>query len=373
MKTLIKKKFQQSFVLPAVAGLALSSMLCIAEAAPVTTANATESTAVVGNPTETSEAPRGSQPTPSPVEAAAAAEEEAAEPPVDALYFGGDLYLGRTNLDGVRHLRDGFWAAGTSLAYPSVLQLRLTTRRGAEAKLALGVGHMYTDDASTLDQPHEAWYRTPVSGVNLTAGKYYVPFALQEWQYETKWGVMGETQCKEYTLAASLNYNQNLNTTNAYARLGRNFGEKVNAGLSLGAGRGLSYDTDFNRALGLDATASWNGWNLYSEYVRMRQSGGGSFRFGWLKLEYDKLGKFKPFLAHWRWNDTTDTFGSERSNGIGASYELTPSLAIQGGLADTREQNKKWIELHWTPEWRLWKKSPRADKGIPQVLAPQPR
>lgn len=331
------------------------------------------STAVTGNPPETPESTRGSQPTPTPIEAAEQAEEEAEEPAINAVYFGGDLYYGRTNLEGYRRVRDGFWATGTGLAYPSVLQLRLATRNRAEAKVAIGVGRFYTDDASTVDQPHEAWYRTPLRRVNLTVGKYYVPFAIQEWQYETKWGAMLEAERGANAFAVSLNHNQNLNTTNAYARFGRNFGENFNLGISAGAGRGLSYDTDFDRALGIDTTASWNGWNLYGEYVQLRRDSDEKFRFGWLKLEYDKLGRLKPFVAHWRWSDTTEIFGDLRSNAAGASYAITPELALEGGFANTSDDNIRWIQLHWTPEWRLWGDSPRESRRIPAAIAPQPR
>lgn len=335
---------------------------------------ATEPKVVTGNPPQTPEATRASQPTASPVEAAAQAETEEEAPPTNALYFGGDLYLGRTNRDGVRHLRDGFWAAGSGLGYPSNLYLRLTTRNGAEAKLAFGVGHLYTDEEATFDQPHEAWYRTPLGKNNLTIGKYYVPFAFQEWQYETKWGVMLEREQGANTLAASVNYNENLHEPNAYARLGHNFNDKVNVGISAAGGDGLSYDSLFNKALGLDATVSTRGFNLYSELLAMRRASDQRFNFGWIKLEYDKLGRLKPFIAHWRWRDNTDTFGTFRSNGLGASFEITPTLFLEGGIADTSDQDNlvKWIELHWTPDWRLWNDEPRAPQGVPAALAPKP-
>lgn len=337
--------------------------------------------AVTGNPPETPEVVRGSQQNPTPVEVSAQAEAKD-ETPVTSLSVGGDLYYGRSDLEGFKSLRDGFWAAGAGPSFPSVVQLRLNTRADSEAKLAFGIGRLYTDSESTLDQPHEAWYRIPTRGLNLTIGKYYVPFALQEWQYETKWGVMLEGESGATNWAASTNYNHNTDRPNIYGRVGRNFGKKLNVGLSLGAGKGLSYDSIHDKALGLDATASRNGWNLYGEYMALRRRSDERFDFGWLKLEYDKLGKFKPFVAHWRWRDTTDTFGNFRSSGIGASYSILPQLAIEGGLARTSEQNVKWIQLHWTPDWKLWTKENRNSNSdntaqnalrVPQQLLPQKR
>ena len=334
---------------------------------------------VAGNPPETPEAVRGSQQNPTPVEASAEAEAKA-ETPVTSLSVGGDLYYGRSDLDGFRSFRDGFWAAGAGPSFPSVLQLHLNTRDNSEAKLAFGIGRLYRDSNSTLDQPHEAWYRVPVSGLNLTVGKYYVPFALQEWQYETKLGVMLEGESGATNWAASTNYNTNTDRPNIYGRVGRNFGEKLNVGLSLGAGKGLSYDSIHDKALGLDATASRRGWNVYGEYIAMRRHSDERFNFGWLKLEYENLGKFKPFVAHWRWRDTTATFGNFRSSGVGASYRILPQLAIEGGFAHTSDQNVKWIQLHWTPDWKVWTKENRAANannkasdvlGVPQQLLPQ--
>ena len=318
---------------------------------------------VTGNPPETPEAVRGSQQNPTPVEASTQVEAKE-ETPVTSLSLSGDLYYGRSDLEGFKNLRDGFWAAGTGPSFPSVIQMRLNRRDRSEAKIAFGIGRLYTDNDSTLDQPHEAWYRVPVSGLNLSIGKYYVPFALQEWQYETKWGVMLEGEHGATNWAASTNYNFNTKRPNVYGRVGHNFGEKFNVGFSLGAGKGLSYDSIYDKALGLDATASGKGWNIYGEYMAMRRRSDERFNFGWLKLEYEKLGKFKPFVAHWRWRDTTDAFGNFNSSGVGASYSILPQLAIEGGFARTSDQNVKWIQLHWTPDWKIWtKESPAPNSG----------
>ncbi len=320
---------------------------------------------VTGNPPETPEATRVSQP-PSPSAEAAETEQANEEPAATTLSVGGDLYYGRSNLDGYKTLRDGFWAAGTGLAYPSVLQMRLATRNGAEAKLAFGVGDIYTDNTSTLRQPHEAWYSTPTGNLKVTAGKYYVPFALQEWQYETKWGAMVEGTRGATDLAASLNYNNVTNSPNAYLRIGRNFGENANVGLSLGAGKGLSYNTVHNRAIGLDASANWKGWKVLAEYVALQRRSSERFNFGWVKLEYDRFGKVKPYVAHWRWRDKSDNFGRLRSTAVGASYSLRPDLAIEGGYSFTSDGNVKWIQLHWTPEWTVWSKTGEGTQNVAQ-------
>lgn len=111
----------------------------------------------------------------------------------------------------------------------------------------------------------------------------------------------------------------------------------------------------------------------------MQRRSSERFNFGWVKLEYDKLGKFKPFIARYQWRDTTDNFGSFHSNSIGASYALLPQLAIEGGLAQTPDKNVQYIQFHWTPEYKIWTKGERGARsgagaspasGLPPQLLP---
>jgi hypothetical protein len=127
----------------------------------------------------------------------------------------------------------------------------------------------------------KAWYQKPVGKFNITAGKFYVPFELQEWQYETKWGVMLQNSQGPYDFSGSLNYNFNVDEPNAYFRVARRFGTTATVGLSLGAGRGLSFDSTHNKALGLDATLNYRGFQLISSYMGLRSgSSSDDFNFG---------------------------------------------------------------------------------------------
>jgi len=87
----------------------------------------------------------------------------------------------------------------------------------------------------------------PVGKNDLTIGKFWMPFALYEWEGETKWGALLERETRHYNLAASVNYNDTLHSANAYFRAGRSWSEKLTLGVSLSTGKGLSYGSVHDR------------------------------------------------------------------------------------------------------------------------------
>ncbi len=273
--------------------------------------------------------------------------------PAEPFKYGVDAYLGTSNLSGNGRFTDGFWA-GSAAAYPSVAYVRWENGRGSAAKLSLGAGRLYTGPESTVDQPVEAWWQTPLgkSGVRATIGQYWVPFAAQEWQYETKPGVMLSASRGAWDLALSANYNRKTQNANTYARLGHKFGEAGGVGISYGLGKGLSYNTDYDTAWAVDGTYAWRGWRISAEYDQMR---GGStpapFYFAYGKLAYENLGAWKPFIGRYVWDDKgTDTFGEFRSIVYGLSFQATPTLSLEGAYAPASNKDVTWLQLHWTWE-----------------------
>lgn len=267
------------------------------------------------------------------------------------LRVGTDFYAGFSNLDGFRRIRDGFWAAGSSLAYPSAVYLRWTSPQGAQVKVAVGVGQLY-NGSTAFKQPHEAWWKQPLRGKagTLTLGKFYVPFALQEWEYETKWGAQWEREWGATGLAGALTYNRNTEKANGYARIGHQFGENLLVGVSLAAGRGISYDSVHDKAIGADFTARHGDWQALGEYVGARGSSAERFRFLWARLNYDGWKKLKPFVARYDYADTTGSLGTFRSYSVGSGYKVRENLTLEGGRAFTDTKNIWWLQLHWTPE-----------------------
>lgn len=270
------------------------------------------------------------------------------------LFAGGDLYYGASNLPGSRHLYDGIWAAGAGLGYPSNLYVRLNRQSGAQAKIAVSAGKMY-NGSTAFEQPVEAWWKQPLkkTGGSVTLGKFYVPFALQEWEYETKWGGLYEREFGSSTLAAALVYNRPLEKANGYARFGRQINKNINVGVSLAGGRGLTFDTVHDKAIGLDLTAEYGDWGLSAEYMGARGNSAERFRFGWVRLNYSGWEKFKPFVSRFDFEDTTGALGTFRSYSAGAAYALRSDLALESGYAVATGRNIWWAQIHWTPERKI--------------------
>lgn len=272
--------------------------------------------------------------------------EEKAVPPTESLTLGIDYYYGGSTLPGFRRFNDGFWA-GSTLGAPSEARAHWEDGKGAAGHLSLGLGD-YRTQAITRHQPLEAWYKAPVGKLGVTAGKFWVPFALYEWQGETKWGLMVEGEQGASALAASINYNDITHNGNLYSRFSRRFGKNATLGLSVGAGKGLSFGSLHNKALGLDATITWRGWQILSEHVVLQRRAADRLRFGYARLSYEKLGRVKPYLAYYRWRDRSGEFGDFRSTVLGVNLQLTPEFALEGATAATStEGNVSWLQMHW--------------------------
>ena len=131
--------------------------------------------------------------------------------------FGADIYAGATNLTGVRRRNTDGIRAGNALAYPSIIALNYRADESHSAHVSVGIGDLYTASGTTFKQPVEAYYQLPMAGGGtLTAGKFYVPFATQEWESEAKYGVMYQKTQGAMNYSASLNYNFARETPNAY-------------------------------------------------------------------------------------------------------------------------------------------------------------
>jgi len=210
---------------------------------------------------------------------------------------------------------------------------------------------MYTDSASTLDQPVEAYWQQPAGKTVLTFGKFYVPFAQQEWQYESKLGMMAQWTGGRSSLAMSVNRNANLDSTNGYVSGSYKVAGDAEVGLSFGLGNGFSFDSIHDRGVAIDTNIGYAGWRLYGEYNHFSTRGSyNDFDYISGKLYYEKLGVWKPFVAAYSWDDHSGGFGSFKSTLCGVDYQASPKLGIEAAIATTSGKAVSWLQLHWTWE-----------------------
>jgi len=269
-----------------------------------------------------------------------------------SITMGLETYVGGSSMLGARSYTDGMWA-GCGNYYPSIAYMEYGSSGGRVAKLSLGIGELYTADDTTLDQPVEAYFQTPVGKSVVTVGKYWVPFAQQEWLYESKPGIMVGWDVKRLSLTASANYSEGLRRPVMYLRSGYKLSEDVQLGLSLALGRGFCSDSIHDRGMGLDATIGYKGWRFYGEcnHFAAREPG-NDFDYVSGKLCYEKLGRWAPFVGAYSWTDKSDTFGRFRSTVYGLAYHATPELDIESAVAPTSDGSVSWLQVRWS-----WQKS----------------
>jgi hypothetical protein len=262
-------------------------------------------------------------------------------------HIGADYFMGASNLPGHRRMPDGIWA-GVGPTYPSVTYARWDNGRGTAAKLSLGTGGMYTGSSSALHQPVEAWWQTPAGSLSVTVGKFWVPFALQEWQYETKPGVMLQW-AGPIGVTAAVNQNTMTRAANGYLRLSRALGNDCEVGISGAIGRGLSYDSLHDRAWGVDGTFVWRGWQFTTEFLEL-QHAIGRFGFGFGRLSYEDLGMWRPWVGLYQWNDAVGEFGRMRSTAYALGFQATKFMLIEAGYAATSAKGVTWLQAHFAWE-----------------------
>ena len=154
------------------------------------------------------------------------------------LKMGLDSYLSISSADGRKVFTDGMWA-GAGPHSPSVGYLSWSGTRGESAKVSLGIGRLYGRVGTTFHDPVEAWVRGKSGKAEATAGKFWVPFGRQEWEYESKPGVLLSLASGPVELQSAVTHNTTLGTLNSYSRLELARGENYSVALSFGAGRGL--------------------------------------------------------------------------------------------------------------------------------------
>jgi len=267
---------------------------------------------------------------------------------LETFHFGLDYYRGITNdTGGNTQLTDGHWA-GFGGSVPSNVSLHWSHGEEQTLHISFGIGDMWTGSGVIVKQPMEAYYRlTTGANSHVTVGKYFVPFAIQEWEYESKYGVMYETTRGPMSLVASANYNTDVQKPNFYARAGRQCGAATNIGISAGSGVGLFTATDHDMAFGADITHDVAGFHLTSEYVAALRTD-EAFQFAFFKAAYTRLGAFGPYAAVYYWHDPCCALGHFSSAVIGASYKLSPNFSVEAAYARANGRHVYWLQSRTT-------------------------
>lgn len=293
-------------------------------------------------PTTPSVTPPVEKPVPAPTD----------EPPPTGLVVGADLYYGVSNLPGVPRFRDGFWT-GLGSFYPSNLYAAYSAANGTTAKVSVSVGELYNGSVPGFDQPIEAYVSKPLRGTTITAGKFFVPFELAEWEYESEFGLQAARDWgNKGNLTGAVTYNRIVENPNFYARYARSFGPAT-LGVSLGAGRGFIGDTDHDRGGALDLTVEHRRLRFESTALLAQKSDSSSrFLFAFARLNYQLDPRTKFYISRHSWHDRLDQQGNGQFSTLGAVYQIDKHLAVEAATSRAGQINQtvNWIQLHYTIE-----------------------
>jgi hypothetical protein len=144
---------------------------------------------------------------------------------------------------------------------------------------------------------------------------------------------------------ASLFFNTDTNTPNAYFRAGRQFGKSTDAGLSMGFGRGLMYGSPHGIAAAADVTHHAGSMTFSSEYIAALERG-RPFQFLFAKAQLSGRGPWMPYLGAYYWQDSGTAFGRFSSAVAGIGYRLTPSFVIQSGYSRANGRHVYWFQTN---------------------------
>ncbi|RYX81922.1 hypothetical protein EON83_22025 [bacterium] len=312
-----------------------------------TGAYAQDGTAPVNNPVTPSNPATPSTTPPPPTDAP---EEEAAP---TGFAFGADLYYGTSNAPDAHRFRDGYWL-GYGAFYPSNFYTNYNSANGTSGRVSVGVGKLYNGSVPGFDQPIEAYVSKPFGKTTVTAGKFFVPFELSEWVYESEWGLQAARDWgKNDHLTAAVTYNRFRETPNFYARYSRNFGSAT-IGASLGGGTGFVGDTDHDRGGALDFTLTHRRFRLegVAELFQQKNAASSRFLFAFARLNYHLDPKTNIYISRHSWFDRLDQQSNGQFSTVGAAYQVTKNLSIEGALSRSGEANRtiNFIQLHYTFE-----------------------
>ncbi len=255
---------------------------------------------------------------------------------------GADIFFGIANLAGpTKRITDRHWAAVQTFE-PSVVYVEWAGGSGDDLRLSVGVGDNYVGSDRSTKQPVECLWRRPIGTATLTLGKHWTPFAQQEWEYETRWGAMCETDLGQNTVALSLTHNEDTDAANALARVGREVADGVEVGISAAAGRGWSYSTSHSKGYGLDVLAELGSLTVTAEAM-VAEGPYGRFSFGFLKTMYDAGRGWRPYVGAYYGHDTAEEQGELRSAVLGVEVDAAPHLMIEPGVGRASGRNVWWL------------------------------
>jgi hypothetical protein len=124
--------------------------------------------------------------------------------------------------------------------------------------------------------------------------------------------------------------------------------DSADVGITLGAGRRLTYGSIHDRGWSADASVSLGGLSGHAKYSGFSAPGSSPAYFYAGRVQCDRLGKWAPFIAGYAWNDPGGDFGRCRSAVYGVTVRVADFLEVETAVASTSNGRVPWLQFHWT-------------------------
>jgi hypothetical protein len=266
-----------------------------------------------------------------------------------ALTGGLDFYGGVSDVNQFTSYTDQLWA-GQSTFTPSVIHADYAG--STKARLALGVGKLSRGSGATYAPVVEAWAEKVVGNTTVRVGRFFAPFATQEWEYESKDGVQWSRE--QGGAGASLSFVRDRNTKqNAlYVRMFGVAMRKATLGLSVATGKSVSYGA-YKQGFGLDFTKATDSGTFRADWEHFMESKNDSFNFAFARYDYTKHATLHPYLARYDWSQkgAVGSGGSYHASTLGVQYVLPKNLTLDVGRVFEGKRNRNYVQIAWNATW----------------------
>ena len=221
-----------------------------------------------------------------------------------------------------------------SFTFPSALSINWKGDETHTAHVSVGVGDLYATSGATLKQPVEAYFQ----GSRRLRGDPDFREILCSFRRSGMgmgneiWRHVPKKPSGKMSYTASLNYNFERRSPNAYFRAGRRLSAKTGVGVSAAFGRGVFSNSSHGTALGADFSQDL-GASLFTAEAVFAHSPSGDFNFIYGKLAFTRTGRFLPFLGAYYWRDASQELGRFNCLQAGVGYRLNTHLSLEGSYA----------------------------------------
>jgi hypothetical protein len=270
--------------------------------------------------------------------------------PASRLTGGLDFYGGVSDINAFTSYTDQLWA-GQSTFTPSVLHADYDGK--TKARVAIGVGKLSRGSGATYAPIVEGWAERIIGKGTVRVGRFFAPFATQEWEYESKDGVQWSHEGGDSGVNLSLVRDRNTRQNALYGRVFQGVAHNTTMGLSLATGKSVSYGA-YTQGMGLDFTKTTSSGTFRADWEHFRDSSSENFNFAFARYDHTKHAILHPYISRYDWSQkgSVGSGGSYHASVLGIQYILPKNLTLDAGRVFEGKRNRNYVQITWNATWQ---------------------